>query len=80
MSCGIFSVNYDINVGVNCVRPLFGLLLTKELSGGHSPPLIGAKDVKGFALKTHQRLRLWKLRAFKKARAKLLSVLGKISN
>ncbi|MFR7820660.1 MAG: hypothetical protein ACLU24_09065 [Candidatus Pseudoruminococcus sp.] len=43
------------------------MLLTKEISGGQSPPLIGAKNVKGFALKTHQRLRLWNPQAFKKA-------------
>ncbi|MBE5713212.1 MAG: hypothetical protein EGR22_03275 [Ruminococcaceae bacterium] len=35
--------------------------------GGGLRPLLGARDVKGFALKTHQRLRLWKLQAFEKA-------------
>ena len=38
----------------------------------------GAKNVKGFALKTHEGLRPSTLRAFSKARAKLLVVLGKI--
>jgi hypothetical protein len=28
---------------------------------------LGAKNVKGFALKTHQMLLLWKLQAFEKA-------------
>jgi hypothetical protein len=39
---------------------------------------LGAKNVKGFALSTHQRLRLWKLQAFEKAWAKLLTVLEKL--
>jgi len=41
---------------------------------------LGERNVKGVALKTHQRLCLWKLRAFKKARAKLLIILGKHIN
>ena len=51
-------------------------VVTLVFEGGQSPPS-EVKNVKGFALKTHQRLRLWKLRAFKKARAKLLIVFGK---
>jgi len=44
----------------------FLLIATSVNKGGLCPPL-GAKNVKGFALKTHQRLRLWKLQAFEKA-------------
>ena len=44
----------------------FLLSATLVNKGGLCPPL-GAKNVKGFALKTHQRLRLWKPQAFKKA-------------
>jgi len=40
--------------------------------------LKGARDVKGVALKTHEGLRPSTLRAFKKARAKLLIFLGKL--
>gem|GEM_PF-5110858 len=54
----------------------FLLITTSVNKGGLRPPL-GAKNVKGFALKTHQRLRLWNPRAFEKARAKLLSILEK---
>jgi len=39
---------------------------------------LGTKNVKGFALKTHEGLCPSTLRAFEKARAKLLSVLGKV--
>ena len=38
---------------------------------------LGARDVKGFALKTHEGLRPSTLWAFEKAQAKLLIVLGK---
>jgi hypothetical protein len=44
----------------------FLLITTSVNKGGRSPPL-GAKNFKGVALKTHQRLRLWKLQAFEKA-------------
>ena len=54
----------------------FLLSTTLAKKGGQSPPL-GAKNVKGVALKTHEGLRPSTLRAFEKARPKLLIVLGK---
>ena len=47
-----------------------------QQGGGLCPPS-RVRDVKGFALKTPEGLRPSTLRAFKKARAKLLSVLEK---
>ncbi|MFR3008804.1 MAG: hypothetical protein ACLTLZ_02680 [Pseudoruminococcus massiliensis] len=49
------------------------MLATSVIKCGLCPPL-EARDVKGFALKTHEGLRPSTLRAFSKARAKLLSV------
>jgi hypothetical protein len=47
----------------------WGCLVYKLLKKGavKKQPLIGAKNVKGFALKTHQRQSLWKLQTFEKA-------------
>ena len=47
-------------------------MLTKEKRGWtKSTPLVSEIDVKGVALKTHQRPCLWKPQAFEKACAKL---------
>ena len=48
---------------------IWGCLVYKLLKKGavKKQPLIGAKNVKGFALKTHQRQSLWKLQTFEKA-------------
>jgi len=51
---------------------LVAILVNK---GGLCPPS-EVKNVKGLALKTHQRLCLWNPQAFEKACAKLLAVLG----
>ena len=63
--------------------PLSGYKIAKkdinQQGGGLCPPS-RVRDVKGFALKTHEGLRPSTLRAFKKARAKLLSVFGKLVN
>ena len=71
--------------------PLKGeaLNISLFLKCGLCPPLLtnvatkrnlGARQVKGVALKTHEGLRPSTLRAFKKARAKLLIVLEKFIN
>jgi len=38
---------------------------------------LGERNVKGVALKTHQRLRLWKPQAFEKSLSKTFNYLGK---
>ena len=47
--------------------PVWLMLLPQVIKGRTKSAPLGAKNVKGFALKTHQRLRLWNPQAFEKA-------------